>query len=225
MPFVVRSDSENEAELVFLSPDEEVSKPPESKKVEDQGASPVLRRSNRKRKSTAAHEDMPKDSGSKKKKAASPEAAMPKIPRTPSGAEDRQDKDKDKDTSSSKAFEAMLLAMEARLGAKMEKATSAAEEAVRLSRETKDNLEAMEVKVNQNEEAVMEALRATEDRIMDRVDKRVQEMVDKQLRTAGFDPDLTASELPVRDSLRHSRTTGPTYASTLKAQTLSLIHI
>ena len=46
MPFVVRSDSENEAELVFLSPEEELPTSPEAR---DQGASPILRRSNRKR--------------------------------------------------------------------------------------------------------------------------------------------------------------------------------
>ena len=70
MPFVVRSDSENEAELVFLSPDEEVSKPQERGQG-DQGASPVLWRSNRKRKSVMAYSetDMSKGSGSEKRKA------------------------------------------------------------------------------------------------------------------------------------------------------------
>ena len=65
MPFVVRSDSENESELVFLSPEEEIAGP---ENQEDQGALPVLRRSNRKRKSVASYTegDMSKGSGSKK---------------------------------------------------------------------------------------------------------------------------------------------------------------
>ena len=41
MPFVVRSDSENEAELVFLSPDEEPERPKSVPGAKgDQGASP-----------------------------------------------------------------------------------------------------------------------------------------------------------------------------------------
>ena len=70
MPFVVRSDSENEAELVFLSPDEEPQRPTRPRAGQDQGGSPVLRRSNRKRKSTATFSDgeMSKNSSSKKKK-------------------------------------------------------------------------------------------------------------------------------------------------------------
>ena len=85
MPFVVRSDSENEAELVFLSPKEESVQV--RKAQADQGASPVLRRSNRKRKSTTTYPTgMSKGSGSKKKKAGTspdPCKSMPKIPRTP----------------------------------------------------------------------------------------------------------------------------------------------
>ena len=83
MPFVVRSDSENEAELVFLSPEEEFSRPTGAEAKGDQGASPVLRRSNRKRKSTTVYceKEMTKNSG-KKKKSASPDPgkSMPKFP-------------------------------------------------------------------------------------------------------------------------------------------------
>ena len=53
--------SEEEGDLVFLSPDES---PPK-----DQGASPQLRRSSRKRKSVQVVQDMSKGSSSKKKKA------------------------------------------------------------------------------------------------------------------------------------------------------------
>ena len=91
MPFVVRSDSENEAELVFLSPEED---PPTRPEPKDQGASPVLRRSNRKRKSVTCSSDISKSSGSKKKKTTSPDPtkSMPKLPRTPQGGqEDREE--------------------------------------------------------------------------------------------------------------------------------------
>ena len=48
-------------ELVFLSPEEEIGGP-----AKDQGASPLLRRSARKRKSTSEQVDMTKGSNSKK---------------------------------------------------------------------------------------------------------------------------------------------------------------
>ena len=126
MPFVVRSDSENEheAELVFLSPDEEPGPPPGAQ--QDQGASPILRRSNRKRKSTAAYSesDMSKNSGSKKKKGSSPEVlkSMPKIPRTPQA----QDNLPPPVTEGAPApfgaaeFGTLLAGIEARITAKME---------------------------------------------------------------------------------------------------------
>ena len=79
-------DSEND--VVFLTPEETAK----SKRVEeDQGASPVLRRSNRKRKSVMVDQDMGFNS---KEKKCSPGKqsplkdntckAMPRIPRTPS---------------------------------------------------------------------------------------------------------------------------------------------
>ena len=198
MPFVVRSDSENEAELVFLSPEEE---PPTRPEARDQGASPILRRSNRKW-----------SSGTKKKKTASPDPSksMPKIPKTPQGSqEDKGEKsDKsDRPDSGAAAFEAMLLAMEERLGAKMERATEAAQEAVNLSKQTKDNLERLEVKVDKNEENMRAALLNTEGRLMERVDSRVKEMVETQLRASGFDPELTSTDLPMRESAMQLQST------------------
>ena len=203
MPFVVRSDSENEAELVFLSPEEE---PPTRPEARDQGASPILRRSNRKRKSVT-YSDMTKNSGTKKKKTASPDPAksMPRIPRTPQGGqEDKGEKsdksDKNEPDSGANAFEAMLLAMEARLGAKMERAAEAAQEAVKISQQAKDNLDRLEVKVDKNEENMRAALLTTEGRLMEKVHSRVKEMVETQLRASGFDPDLTSTDLPMRES-------------------------
>ena len=199
MPFVVRSDSENEAELVFLSPEED---PPARPEPKDQGASPVLRRSNRKRKSVTCGSDMSKSSGSKKKKTASPDPtkSMPKLPRTPQGGQEDKDEGGGKRDSGAAAFEAMLLAMEKRLGAKMERATEAAQEAVNLSKQTKDNLERLEAKVDRNEDNISSALLDTEGRLMDRVDTRVKEMVETQLRASGFDPELTAADMPMRES-------------------------
>ena len=87
MPAGVEDDPED---LVFLSPEE---LPPPKVPVNDQGASPVLRRSNRKRKSVASVGEMTKPAGSRsKKKKASPGKpeqdagkSMPRIPRTPLG--------------------------------------------------------------------------------------------------------------------------------------------
>ena len=82
-------------------------------------------------------------SGSKKKKGTSPDPgrSMPRITRTPQGGQDAPEQD------SGRAFEAMLLAMEERLGAKMEKAASAAQEAVKIAKATSDNLEQLEKRV------------------------------------------------------------------------------
>ena len=76
-------------ELVFLSPEEELQ---EDKAAEDQGASPQLRRSKRKRKSTASFggNEM-KNSGSEKKKPSpDPGKSLPRIPRIPQGDQQMQ---------------------------------------------------------------------------------------------------------------------------------------
>lgn len=83
----MQGDSEDDRDdVVFLSPDE-------SPTNKDQGASPRLRQSNKKRKSTSAvSTDMSKGSGTKKKKCSPPKESPPKnnpgksmsrIPRTP----------------------------------------------------------------------------------------------------------------------------------------------
>ena len=81
--------SESEADdLVFLSPDESVGEQDEAGQVkgQDQGASPTLRRSNRKRKSVTVLGSMSKNSATKKKKnSPDPGKSMPRIPRTPQG--------------------------------------------------------------------------------------------------------------------------------------------
>ena len=159
----------------------------------------MLRRSNRKRKFVSAIEDMSKSSGTKKKKASSPDTSksMPKLPRTPMGGQEAE-----QDNAGGKAFEAMLMMMEARLGENMEKVAEAAQEAVRLSLLTKDNLEKLDTKVDKNESSLRASIKATEERLMERVDQRVKEMVDTQLRSAGFDPELSAADFSVRRSVR-----------------------
>ena len=223
MPFVVRSDSENEAELVFLSPDEEAPSPQERGQPSDQGASPVLRRSNRKRKSVTAYSesDMSRGSGSKKKKS-SPSKDMPKTSRTPA---------KDGQAAAAQAevpkqpteLEALLLAMEGRLSAKIDKANEAAKEAVTLSKLTNEGLGELEVRVEEVEtamksslkEAVKSGIKEAEERIMQGVEDKVKGMVGDQLRMMGFDQDLSAADLTVRSSVRQA----DSYASALSVGT------
>ena len=227
MPFVVRSDSENEAELVFLSPDEEPVPKNNDKKApsEDQGASPVLRRSNRKRKSVTTVQEMSKNSGSKKKKTVSPDPtkAMPKIPRTPQQGQAQEPQHQASGqraelppgqaseqptgrppaaaaatTSKTSDFESLLLAMEARICTKIDATNRAVNEAVTMAKVTKDSLDALEDKVDSNDRDIREiriALEDSERRIMDSVKDNIQELVTDQLRSAGFDPDLTTGGL------------------------------
>ena len=49
---------------------------------------------------------------------------------------------------------------------------------------------------------------------MEKVDSRVKEMVDTQLRWAGFDPDLTTTDLPMRESAISALQTQRSYANT-----------
>ena len=58
-------------------------------------------------------------------------------------------------------FEAMLLAMEARLGAKIKRAATAAQEAVRVAKATHDNLEQLEERVTVSEKGLKNAIQET----------------------------------------------------------------
>ena len=238
MPFVVRSDSENEAELVFLSPEEEPEseRPPQA----DQGASPVLRRSNRKRKSitTYGNTDMSKNSGSKKKKGASPDPgkSMPKIPRTPQAADGQPTQQasgpqgpppttaaaatagQQATTTQSASLEALLLGMEGRLSTKIDATNSKVDRALTLVGETNQALETLERRVEDTEGRVADKLTEVEGRIMNEVDKRVKTAVVDQLRAAGFDPDLTAADQSTRLSAREN---GFSYASAAASHQMS----
>ena len=210
MPFVVRSDSENEAELVFLSPEEEPTRPD----PQDQGASPVLRQSNRKRKSVTAFEDMTKNSGSKKKKN-SPDPAsknMPKLPRTPQAGQDQEAQAEKQSAQASQPskegrtalIEALLLGMEGRLGSKIDSTNRKVDRALTM-------VEDLELRVAEGETALERKLEEVEGRIQTSVAGQVKDMVLNQLREAGFDPELTAGALSTLQATRLNKDS--TYAS------------
>ena len=122
-----------EDEAVFLSPEWD---PVQDK---DQGASPQLRRSARKRKSTT-EEELSKNS---KKKKSSPK--MPKVPRSPaSGGQPAQQ------SQQQQSFEALLLAMENRITAKIEKVGEASREAAQQAKLNCEGLELLEARVDAN---------------------------------------------------------------------------
>ena len=155
-------DNENE-DLVFLSPEESF---PEKSPAKDQGASPILRRSNRKRKSVT---DMSKGSSTKKKKTTSPAKqdnkpgkSMPRIPRTPQQQEQPPEGQASQEPGSKEptaGFEALLLAMERRLAAKLEKASGASRQAAQQATLNSESLEQLESRVDANEDYIMNALK------------------------------------------------------------------
>ena len=196
-------DSDEEPDVVFLSPDE--SPPPK-----DQGASPQLRRSNRKRKSVSVAQGMSRGSSSKKKKSSpskvpSPKStpkgpvtgdnsgsSMPKVTRTPPKAEEGVA------PGGPEGFVALLKAMEERLSNKLDANKKAVNEAVKLSKLNSDALDALEEKVDATDEILKETLarvEAQEDRVLARVEEQVRGMVKEQLKEAGFDTQLSAGDL------------------------------
>lgn len=225
----MRNDSSGD-DLIFLSGESE----PEQTEQQDAGASPRLRRSVRKRKSTSGVEhSMLKGSTSKKKKT-SPTSKMPKVTRSPpKGASQKpqeQPQAQGPQGNQNGSFEALLVAMEERLSAKIERASEASREAAQQAKLNSESLEQIESRVDANEAYVMEALRETETRIMTKVQERVQEvvtgqvkeLVSEQLAAAGFDQDLTATNLSVRRSAIQ-QDTGTSYAgiAALPATTVS----
>ena len=194
--------SEDEGDdVIFLSPDES------PQKSNDQGASPQLRRSNRKRKSVSTAQDMTRGSGSKKKKcspikATTPNSsqgkAMPKVPRTPPKGADGQEQEKTVEKEGVNDFVALLQAMEARLSSKLDANKKAVNEAVKLSKLNSDALDALEEKVDATDETLRETLarvEAQEERVLARVESQVKIMVQEQLKAAGFDSQLSAGDL------------------------------
>ena len=206
----MRNESECGDDIVFLSPEGE--SPPAKP---DAGASPRLRRSSRKRKSTAGGEDSMSKGASSKKKKTSPNKSpnMPKVARSPAkGAQPPTTgtTPTSKTPQQGQSFEALLLAMEGRLSAKLEKASEASKEAANQAKLNSESLELLESRVDANEACLMEALGRSEARIMAKVQAqvedllqgRVKELVDAQLHAAGFDQDLTAGDLSLRNSVQ-----------------------
>ena len=211
------SDSEGDGDdLAFLSPEESFDQ-----QAHDQGASPTLRRSNRKRKSVSVPGNMSKTSTTKKKKNSpdNPGKSMPRIPRTPQGAAGTsEERTGGENAESANGLEGLLLAMENRLAARIDKASEAAREAVDIAKKTNAALEDLELKVEASEVLIREELKETEERVMKRVEDKVKDMVDNQLRAAGFDQDLSAGDLTIRSSARQG-----SYASVLQQQTESSV--
>ena len=205
------SESETD-DLVFLSPDESVGED-EAGKTKDQGASPtLLRRSNRKRKSVTVLGSMSKNSATKKKKnSPDPGKSMPRIPRTPQGNKSPEGKGEDgKGEGGEQAkkpgeLEALLLAMEERLAAKIDRTNEVAKQALEVAKETREAMEDLDLKVETTEVGLREEIREAEERIMESVEAKVKGMVDKQLLAAGFDQDLSAGDLTMRSSVQQSR--------------------
>ena len=199
---------EEEEDGVFQSPEWDPSGP-----VNDQGALPQLRRPARKRKSTAGEDGLLKGASSKKKK--SSPGNMPKTARSPPKPQG------DQGTGSGQSFEALLLAMEGRLSAKLEKVSEASKGAALQAKLNSESLEQLESRVDANENCLMEALKESEARIMAQVQGKIQElvqdkvkdMVNTQLHMAGFDQDLTSSDLSVRESAKKQTLESASYAA------------
>ena len=230
----MHSEPESGDELVFLSPESEPEQEQEQdQKRQDTGASPQLRRSTRKRKSTIGEKSMTKGSSSKKKKTSPNKSPnMPKVPRSPVSAAGQQSQPTTQTTpkpaQAGQSFEALLLAMEGRITAKLEKASEASKEAANQAKLNSESLELLESRVDANEQCLMDALRESEKRLLAQVQARVEdvmqekvkEMVDAQLHAAGFDQDLTAADLSLRHSVRQGdqdRTVQTTYAAAASA--------
>ena len=148
---------------------------------------------------------------------------MPKVQRTPPKGQD--DSGKGEPGQPAAGFEALLLAMEGRLSAKLEKASEASRKAAEQAKLNSESLEQLESRVDANEEYLMNALKESEARIMakvtsqmeDIVQGQVKDMVAAQLTAAGFDPELSAADLTVRRSAMQA-TSSVSYAGMAAAK-------
>ena len=85
---------------------------------------------------------------------------------------------------------ALLLAMEARITCKLDATKKAVNEAVSLSKLNSDTLDALEERVNANNEILRETLARVEkpeEKVLAKVESQVREMVRDQFKAAGFD--------------------------------------
>ena len=161
---------------MFLSPPEG---PAPDK--QDAGASPHLRRSSRKRKSTA--DPVSKESDSKKKRnlTGNKRSDMPRTARTP--AKDGQPKDAQtpkegaassasKDQNSS--IEALLAGMESRLASKIDSTNSKVERALDLVAEANTALDDLEMRVIATEKKIEEKLVEVENRLQEKMNTKIK---------------------------------------------------
>ena len=99
--------------------------------------------------------------------------------------------------------------MECRLAAKLEKASNASKEAAHQAKLNSESLEQLESRVDANEQCLLEDLRESEARLMAQVQNQVEtimqdkikELFTGQLEAAGFDTELSAADLTVRNSV------------------------
>ena len=133
-----------------------------------------------------------------------PGRSLPRIPRTPQAQGDSQQAP-GTDTPGAVGIEALLLAMENRLAAKIKQTSEAARRASDMAKRTNEALEDLELKVEATEiglsEDFKEVVKEAEVRIRVSVQEQVKGMVDEQLRMAGFDQNLSAGDLAMRSSV------------------------
>ena len=164
--------------------------------------------------------DMSKGSSSKKKKKTSP-----KIPRTPQGqgqgkqpqAEEEEDQQRQSNDLAPTSLEALLLGMEGRLGSKIDVTNKKVNRALNLVAETNTAFEDLEFKVAASEEAFEDKQGRTEERILAQVQNQVKMMVRAQLKTAGFDPEPTASGLTAMNGSSAPQSTSRYYLAVASA--------
>ena len=158
---------------------------------------------------------MSKGSGTKKKKAGpspqgqqdhSSDKNMPRLPRTPGGEAPTPDQGSQKTGGS---IEELLLGMEGRLGSKIDSTNKKVDKTLTLVSEANAGLEELELKVVDAEINLDSKLAETETRIELKVKNQVKTLVLDQLRSAGFDPDLTATDM---STIRSVNNTSMTYA-------------
>ena len=144
--------------------------------------------------------------------------SMPKIPRTPLAAGNgppagqtpsRAEATPNNEGGSTTALETLLLAMEGRLGTKIDSTNKKVDRALSLAADTNAALEDLESRLTTTDKKIEKRFEEAEERIQSSMAGQVKSMVLDQLREAGFDPDLTAGALSTiqASSIQTSRLT------------------
>ena len=152
---------------------------------------------------------MSKGSSSKKKKSSpkttttksaetageNPGRPMPKIPRTPQGQAPEAEKQADPDVNKAGSMESILAGMESRLVKKMDETKRSVQEVLTMAQMNSQAIEALEERVDDNREDVAKALRDMEEKLTRKMQDQVQELVRDNLKSIGFDTQLSAGDL------------------------------